>query len=406
MSNIPRILVVAAIFSFLVGSAVAQDWPQWRGPNRDNKVAGFTEPKTWPKTLTKKWSVTVGKGEASPVMVGDRVYTFGRIGEDEVALCLDAATGKELWRDKYPSDKITNAAKGYPGPRSTPALGEGKVCTLGVHGVVSCYDAKTGKLVWRKETGQKPQYFTSSSPIVTDGKCIVFVGALTAYDLANGDAKWKWTGAGTPYGSPVLMKVGDKQTIVTPAMGALAGVSMEGKDLWQVKIGSGFDYQSNYSTPMVDGNMVYYSVTGGGKKGGGSMIALKIEESNGKFTATEVWKKNTPAAGYHSPTYRDGLIFGVNGSRYLFCLDAKTGDEKWKDNTQRGQCGAILNAGSVMISSSSENNLIAFRPTDKGYQEVAKYSLPGGEMWCVPIVAGNRIYVKDKNGSLTLWTLE
>src|SRR5687768_11027029 len=83
------------------GVAVAQDWPQWRGPGRDNKVTGFTAPAAWPKELTKKWQVKVGSGDSSPVLVGDKLYVFARQGDKEVTLCLDAATGKEVWRDEH-----------------------------------------------------------------------------------------------------------------------------------------------------------------------------------------------------------------------------------------------------------------------------------------------------------------
>ena len=76
---------------FAASGVCADDWPQWRGPNRDNKVTGFTEPSTWPKELTQKWKVTVGLGDASPVLVGDKIYVFTRQGGDEVTLCLDAA---------------------------------------------------------------------------------------------------------------------------------------------------------------------------------------------------------------------------------------------------------------------------------------------------------------------------
>ena len=233
-----RIQINAILLLLCAGPVWAQDWPQWRGPNRDNHVVGFTAPATWPKELTKKWTVNVGLGEASPVLVGDKVYTFGRLGGDEVTMCLEAATGKEIWSDKYAAVKITGAASGFPGPRSTPAVGEGKVCTLGVGGVVSCLDAASGKVVWRKETGSKPQFYTSTSPMIVDGKCIVFVKDLTAYDLTSGDVKW--TGpSSTPYGSPVLMTVDGTKQIVTPTGGGnLVGVNLaNGKLLWQVKVG-------------------------------------------------------------------------------------------------------------------------------------------------------------------------
>src|SRR5207244_4030258 len=98
-------------------AALASDWPQWRGPNRDNKVAGFTAPTSWPKELTQKWKVTVGLGEASPVLARGKVYAFGRQGGDEVTSCLDAATGKIDWQDKYPAVEVGGPAGSHPGPR-------------------------------------------------------------------------------------------------------------------------------------------------------------------------------------------------------------------------------------------------------------------------------------------------
>lgn len=88
-------------------AAFGQDWPQWRGPNRDGKAAGFVAPQTWPKALTEKWKVTVGQGDATPALVGDRIYVFARQGDDEVLLCLDAADGKEILRDKYAAEPVT-----------------------------------------------------------------------------------------------------------------------------------------------------------------------------------------------------------------------------------------------------------------------------------------------------------
>jgi outer membrane protein assembly factor BamB len=386
------------------GVGGAQDWPQWRGPQRDNKVTGFAAPTAWPKELKKHWRVPVGLGESSPALVGDRVYTFGRQGGEEVILCLDAASGKELWRDKYATQAATGPASGYPGPRSTLAVGEGKVCTLGVRGIVSCLDAATGKLVWRKETKSWPQFFTSSSPIIADGKCIVYVKALTAFDLANGESKWEWSGGGTPYGSPILMTVGGTKQVVTPTMGGLAGIDFtSGKLLWRVKVG-GTGYQGNYSTPVADGDTVLYTWAG---KGGTGTAAFKIEKKGDGFTATEVWKKGLGAHHYHTPLLKDGLLYGVTSTgRNFFCLDAKTGEQLWIDKTQRGQCGSILDAGPVLLSLTSDKQLVAFQPSNKSYREVAKYRVADSETWAVPIVAGNRVFVKDKGGSLTLWTID
>jgi len=164
----------------LIGAtfALAQDWPQWRGANRDGLVAGFTAPAAWPKQLTQKWKVTVGTGDATPALVGEKQYVFARQGEEEVILCLNAADGKELWKDKYAAQAVTGAAARHPGPRGSPAVAEGKVVTLGVGGVLSCIDAATGKEVWRKDEFPKvvPKFFTGMSPIVVDGMAIAYLG--------------------------------------------------------------------------------------------------------------------------------------------------------------------------------------------------------------------------------------
>src|SRR5438477_9301398 len=101
-STIPTSRLIVACMLLLGADRVwAQDWPQWRGPNRDAKVTGFLVPKTWPKELTQKWKVPVGDGVATPALVGDKLYVFARQDGNEIIRCLDAATGKELWLDKY-----------------------------------------------------------------------------------------------------------------------------------------------------------------------------------------------------------------------------------------------------------------------------------------------------------------
>ena len=166
-STILKAVALGGVMYLGCTCALAQDWPQWRGANRDAKAA-FNAPATWPKELTQKWTVKVGRGDSTPSLVGDKLYVFTREGGDEVIRCLDAASGKEIWQDKYPAPSVTGAASGHPGPRSSPAVSDGKVVTLGVSGIVSCYDAATGKKLWRKEEikGQ-PRFFTSSSPIIT-----------------------------------------------------------------------------------------------------------------------------------------------------------------------------------------------------------------------------------------------
>jgi outer membrane protein assembly factor BamB len=145
------------ILALLLQPVFAQDWNQWRGANRDGQIQGFVAPKTWPEKLQQKWKVNVGIGHASPVVVGKRVYLHARQDEREVALCLDLETGKTLWQDAYAAAYTMNpAATGHgKGPKSTPVVSNGKLYTLGITGVLSCYDAASGKLRWRKEFSKR-----------------------------------------------------------------------------------------------------------------------------------------------------------------------------------------------------------------------------------------------------------
>src|SRR4030095_16462974 len=103
----------------------AQDWPQWRGPNRDAKASEFKAPKTWPKELSQKWKVTVGEGVATPALVGDKLYVFSRQDGNEIARCLNASDGKELWAERYESLGANRPADSFSGPRSSPAVAQG-----------------------------------------------------------------------------------------------------------------------------------------------------------------------------------------------------------------------------------------------------------------------------------------
>src|SRR5262245_11557247 len=134
------------------GAAAAQssprDYPQWRGLNRDGAASAFSEPTSWPETLTRRWKVDVGEGYATPLVVADTVYVFTRRNGAEVMTALDAATGKELWRTRYsaPYAPASPAAAHGAGPKATPLFHKGRLYALGFTGILSAFDAATGKL--------------------------------------------------------------------------------------------------------------------------------------------------------------------------------------------------------------------------------------------------------------------
>ena len=407
MKNVTRFVLLAScvILICMARTARAQDWPQWRGANRDAKVSGFTPPATWPQQLNQKWKVTVGKSDATPALVSDKLFVFSRQDDDEVIQCLNAATGANIWSNKYEALAATGPAGRHPGPRSSPTVAEGKVVTLGVRGVLSCLEADSGKLLWRKNDIQGwPGFFTAMSPIVVNGVCVAQLGAkdngvIVAYDLATGAEKWKSSGDAPAYASPVLMEVGDTRLIVTQKKVVVVNLA-DGKTAWETPfVGQGMG-AGNYDTPIVDGQIIIYTGVGRGT------VAVKLNKQGDAFTAAPLWTNTDNSPRFCSPVLKNGLLYGLNQDGNFYCLNAQTGKTAWVETgTKRGAFGSIIDAGSVLVALTTKSQLIIFQPSDKAYTELASIKVADSEIYAHPVLAGDRVFVEDVN-SLTLWTVD
>jgi outer membrane protein assembly factor BamB len=407
------LLAIGGLALGLGGSfASGQDWPQWRGANRDGKAAGFVAPKSWPKELVQKWKTPVGLGDASPSLQGDKLFVFARQGGSEVLLCLEAGTGKEVWQDKYDAAGVSGPASGHSGPRSSPAVGDGKVVTLGVQGTLSCLEAGTGKVLWRKDDfpGSRPQFFTASSPIVQDGRCIAQLGgrgsrAIVSYDLATGAQKWKWAGDGTAYASPVILVLGGTKFIVAQTEGKMVAIeAAEGKLVWEAPFPTGGRMSYNASTPVVDGQTVYYGGGGRGTK------AVRFEKQGEAIAAKELWSNTEKSFQFNSPVLKEGRLYGLSQGQEFFCLEGEKGQIAWTGPklptpSRTNGYGSIVDAGSILLALTPASEIIAFEPSSKEYAEVARIKVAGTPTFAHLVVSGGRLFVKDQD-SVTLWTLE
>jgi outer membrane protein assembly factor BamB len=393
-------LIISAIATLIIISTTnsfSQDWPQWRGINRDSKVTGFKLPAVWPAELKQEWKVTVGFSDATPVLSGNKIYLNTRQGDQEVILCLNAASGKELWKNMYPSTTVTGpSASQHPGPRSTPAISNGKIVTFGAAGILSCLDAATGKLLWRKDnpTNAYPTFFTGTSPIIVDGLCIVHSGKkddgqVVAYDLSTGNEKWKWSGDGPAYASPSVMTIDRKKHLIVQTEKNLISLNLtNGKLLWQIPTPVQQRFY-NCVSPYIDGQTIYLTGQGTGMK------AIKVEKSGNEYVTKEIWSNPEVGAKWNTPVLKDGFLYGFTDQKRIYCINAATGQTAWIDNVVNSDFSSIVDCGSVIIGLTSTDNLIVLKPDGKVYSEVVKYKVSDTPIYAYPVIAGNNIFIKD-----------
>jgi outer membrane protein assembly factor BamB len=404
-----RICVVLGLTSQV---CFAQDWPQWRGPKRDGGVASFAAPRVWPDKLKTIWKVQIGLGHSSPVVVGRRVYLHSRQEENEVVSCLDLDTGKQLWRDSYPTPYMMNpaAVSHGKGPKSTPVVYNNKLNTFGISGILSCYDAGTGKVTWRKEFSKQfkatsPLFGSATSPLVHNGLVIVHVGghdsgALTAFNAETGEVKWSWTGDGPGYASPVVFESGGANQIVTQTQKSITGfAAANGELLWQIPFET--EYVQNIVTPVVYKQTLILS---GLEKG---TMAIRVIKRGQKWETEQIWRNPDVSMYMNSPVVSGDFLFGLSHKRkgQFFCLDARTGKTMWTSNGREGDNAAIVTTGQLLFLLTDSAELIVAQSDPKQFAVLKKYSTADSPTWAHPVIVQNLILIKDA-GSLALLAFE
>ncbi len=397
-------LFLFSAFIFGIATTIAADWPQWRGPNRDGNVTDASVPSTWPKTLKEEWKVPVGIGHSSPVVVKGKIYVFARQGEEEVLLCLEAASGKEIWRSSQPiSYQVHPAATAHgKGPKSTPIVSNRNVYTLGITGILSCHDARTGKLKWRQEFSKQypktsPLFGTGQSPLVDNGLLIVHVGghdrgALTAFDSETGATKWSNDGDGPAYSSPIVVTLADVRQVVTFMQKDFVGVDIiTGKLLWKVPAKS--QYDENSVTTVAYRDLLIFSREGMG------MAAIRLVKQGNELVPQEVWRNTDNQLYLNTPVLQGNVLVGFSARQkgQFFAVDADTGKTIWQSPGRMGENAAILNlGGKVLLLLTNDANLIVLPADAKSYTPLVQYSVAKSPTWAHPVVMGRRILVKDE----------
>jgi outer membrane protein assembly factor BamB len=402
------LVVFICLGALLAAQRASSDYPQWRGQHRDGGASAFVPPTTWPDSLTLRWKAEVGLGYATPLVVGNRLFVFARRGENEVMSALDAASGKEQWHTSYPASFTMNkaTARHGPGPKSTPVFADGKLFSIGMTGIVTAFDAGTGKQAWQKPGSELVPMFTTHafSPVVDRGVVIFHVGghdkgAVTAFDVNTGATRWTWSGDGPAYGSPIVAELGGVRQVITLTQSKLIGLdAASGALLWERSfVSSNF---TNSATPILFGQTVIVS-------NGGPVTAITLTKKDNQWVTEDAWTNPDVPYRLSNPIlYRDRL-FGLsarNTGQY-FALDAKSGKTLWTSEGRQAGNAAIVQAGDLVFSLEDDGELIVARNTAASFDVVRRYKVSESDTWTQPAISGNRIFVKDVS-TLALWTLD
>ena len=426
-------------FSVLSGSASADDWPQWLGPQRDAHWRETGIMKSFPAGGPPvRWRTPIGAGYTGPAVAGGRVFVTDRVlakdaknpanpfnrgvipGSERV-LCLDEATGKILWQHEYDCPYDVS----YPsGPRATPLISGGKVWTLGTEGNLFCLDAKDGKVLWAREfkkdlQAKTPIWGFAANPLLDGDKLICLVGGqgsvAVAFDKNSGKELWRALSAKEPgYSPPMIFEAGGKRQLIIWHPEALNSLDPEtGKAYWTEP----FVARSGLTAPSVRkaGDQLFITSFYNGPM----MLNLAAD----KPAASVLWRGNSTNerntdklhAIMCTPWIENGYIYGVCSYGQLRCLKADTGERVWETFKATGATGEnggrndrwanafLIKQADRFFIANEKGDLIIAKLSPKGYEEISRAHLleptsnAGARpvVWSHPAFANKRAYMRN-----------
>lgn len=384
----------------LAAPLTAADWPQFLGPNRDGHSAETGLNWAWPKGGPPViWKLDVGSGWAGPVVAGDRLILFHRVGDDEVVACLDPATGKERWKFTYRT-KYRDDFGFDNGPRATPLIAGDRVFTLGANGDLHAIELATGKKIWHRnllsDYGASKGFFgIACSPMLAGGRLLVNVGAkgagIVGFDPVTGEEKWKATSDAASYSSPTVAEIGGKTLAVFLTRQGLVALEPEtGKVRHTFEWRPRLNESVNAATPLVWKGDIFLTVS---YSTGAVLLRPKGDE------VEDVWSNDKSLSSqYNTPVRVGDYLYGVHGRAdtgvtQLRCVEWKTGDVKW--SVPRFGVASVLAVDGGVLALTETGELVRFDSSPEGYKERGRAMILAKPTRAVPALANGRFFARD-----------
>jgi outer membrane protein assembly factor BamB len=392
---------IALSAMLMTASHLATDWPQFLGPDRNGAYRGTPIVTTFSASGPKVvWSTKVGHGLAGPVVVGNRLILFHRVGDREVVESLDVASGTRQWQYGYPTAYRDDF--GFDeGPRAVPVVVDGIVYTFGAEGQLHAVSLDRGQRLWSENTAQKfgvaKGFFgAAGSPLVENGRVMANIGGtkagIIAFSARKGAVEWTATEDAASYSSPVAAAIGGQRYAIFLTRAGLVGLdpangTVKFQKAWRARANASV----NAATPVVVDNLIFISAEYGPGAG-----VLRLDGS----TLTELWSSNEALSNHYATSvYADGVLYGFHGRQEfgpsLRAVDFRTGRVRWSQ--ERFGAGTVTLAGDQLVVMREDGELMLAPATPAGFKPTARARVLPATVRAYPALDSGFLYVRNDN---------